>query len=402
VTTVERDLTDCAPDEGRARTDRDFVERTTVGWHVLFGVMVTVTAVIVVAHDDGPLPLVLLGVLVVAYVVVALPSDGRPSVARSVVYLSIAYAVLCALAWIDPTTLVLLFALYPQAFLLLDRSASIAATVVLSIGWNLVLVARQHWTPEAWGLQTLSAAGNILFALVIGLFIDGLIREGRARKQLLGELREAQAELAAAERQAGALAERERLARDIHDTLAQGFTSIVMLSQAGEAAASRGDTVSAQRRFGEIQETARENLAEARALVGALAPPALGEAGLPGSLERIVARYRAETGVDAVAAVQGEARALAPTSEVTALRATQECLANARRHAGARRVEVTLAYDEDGATVTVQDDGRGFDPGSGRHGYGLDGLRARVESVGGLLAVTSAPGEGTTVRVRVP
>ena len=399
---MDTDQADCAREGDRAYAERDFAERTMIGWHILFGVMVVATAVITIANGDGPLPLALLAVLVIAYVATTLPTGGRPSLARSVVYLGVAYTVLCALTWIDPASLVLLFALYPQAFLLLDRRGSIAATVVLSIAWNLVLVARQHWTPEAWGVQTLSALGNILFALVVGLFIDGLIRESRARRMLLAELREAQAELAVAERAAGALGERERLARDIHDTLAQGFTSIVMLSQAGEAAASRGDTATAQRRFGEIQETARENLAEARALVGALAPPALTEAGLPGSLERIVARYRAETGVDAVAAVQGEARPLAPTSEVTALRATQECLANARRHAGAQHVEVTLAYDEDGATVTVQDDGRGFDPGSDRHGYGLDGLRARVESVGGLMAVTSAPGEGTTVRVRVP
>ena len=81
-----------------------------------------------------------------------------------------------------------------------------------------------------------------------------------------------------AEREAGALEERERLARDIHDTLAQGFTSIVMLAQAGEAAADRADMDTSKRRFTEIQETARDNLAEARALVGALAPPPLAEA----------------------------------------------------------------------------------------------------------------------------
>lgn len=396
------DSTQCAPDGAATDGERDFAQRTIVGWHLLFGVMVAATAVILIGNGDGPLPVALLALLVLAYVGLAVRTTLRPPVGVAVAYLAISYTILFALTWIDPASLVLLFAMYPQAFLLLERRGSIIATVVLSVGWNVVLVARQHWTPEAWGVQTLTAAGNILFALVIGLFIDGLVRESRERKRLLGELREAQAELAAAEREAGALAERERLARDIHDTLAQGFTSIVMLSQAGESAAARGDGETAQRRFAEIQETARENLAEARALVGALAPPALAEAGLPGSLERIVARWRAETGVDAVVSMHGEARPLAPTSEVTALRATQECLANARRHAQAQHVEVALAYDEDGATVTVHDDGQGFDPAADRHGYGLDGLRARVESVGGLLAVSSEPGAGTTVRVRVP
>jgi signal transduction histidine kinase len=399
---VSQDRDDCATDASRPRSERDFAERTMVGWHVLYAVMVAATAVILVGNGDGLLPLALLGVLVVAYLALGLRRTSRPRAGYAIAYLAVACVVLCVLTWIDPAALVLLFALYPQAFLLLDRRGAIVATVVLSVAWNLVLVARQHWTPEAWGIQSLSAAGNILFALVIGLFIDGLVRESRERQRLLAELQSAQAELAAAEREAGALAERERLARDIHDTLAQGFTSIVMLSQAGESAALRDDSATARRRFAEIQETARENLAEARALVGALAPPALAEAGLPGSLERIVARYRAETGVDAVVVVNGPARPLAPTSEVTALRATQECLANARRHAHAHHVEVALAYDEDGATVTVHDDGRGFDAGAERHGYGLDGLRARVESVGGLMAVTSEPGAGTTVRVRVP
>jgi len=380
----------------------DFAARTLLGWHVLFGLMVAATLAISLANGDGPLAVVLLVVLVTAYLLLGLSALRRQSMALAVAYLAVAWAVLLVLEAHDPAALVLLFALYPQVFVLLPRSGAIAATVVLTLAFSLVLVGLNGWTRDAWLWNGLAAIGYIVFALVIGLFIDGLIRESRLNRRLLAELRETQADLAAAEREAGALEERERIARDIHDTIAQGFTSIVMLSQAGEAAASRGDTASAQRRFGEIQETARENLAEARALVGALAPPALTEAGLPGSLERIVARYRAETGVDAVAAVQGEARPLAPTSEVTALRATQECLANARRHAGAQHVEVTLAYDEDGATVTVQDDGRGFDPGSDRHGYGLDGLRARVESVGGLMAVTSAPGEGTTVRVRVP
>lgn len=389
-------------DPGRAGEERDFAERTLVGWHVLFAVMVVADAVILLGNGDGPLPLALLAVLVVAYLLLAMPAFRRDNAPRGFAYLAVAFVVLLVLTWLDPASLVLLFALYPQVFVLLDRRWSIVAVVVMTVGWNVVLVARQHWTPGAWGIQSLTAAGNILFALVIGLFIDGIVRESRDRKRLLAELREAQAELAAAEREAGAMAERERLARDIHDTLAQGFTSIVMLSQAGQAAAARGDAPGAERRLAEIQETARENLAEARALVGAMSPPVLAEAGLPGSLERIVARYRAETGVDAELVVQGDPRPLASASEVTALRAAQECLANARRHAEPCRVSVLLAYDEDGATVTVHDDGVGFDPEAARHGYGLDGLQARVESVGGVMAVDTAPGDGTTVRVRVP
>jgi len=297
---------------------------------------------------------------------------------------------------------VLLFALYPQVFVLLPRRGAIAATVILTLAFSLVLVGLNGWTRDAWLWNGLAAVGYIVFALVIGLFIDGLIRESRLNRTLLAELRETQAELASAEREAGALEERERIARDIHDTIAQGFTSIVMLSQAGESALGRGDDDNAARRFAEIQETARDNLAEARALVAAMAPPSLERDGLVGALRRLSERYAAETGVPVRFSVVGTPRALAPSSEVTALRAAQESLANARRHSGARAIEVVLTFDEDGATVTVTDDGIGFDPGAPRDGFGLDGLASRVQVVGGLVDVTSAAGSGTRVRVRVP
>ena len=380
----------------------DFAARTLLGWHVLFGLMVAATLAISLANGDGPLAVVLLVVLVTAYLLLGLSALRRQSMALAVAYLAVAWAVLLVLEAHDPAALVLLFALYPQVFVLLPRSGAIAATVVLTLAFSLVLVGLNGWTRDAWLWNGLAAVGYIVFALVIGLFIDGLIRESRLNRRLLAELRETQTELAAAEREAGALEERERIARDIHDTIAQGFTSIVMLSQAGESALGRGDDDNAARRFAEIQETARDNLAEARALVAAMAPPSLERDGLVGALRRLSERHAAETGVPVLFSVVGVPRPLAPSSEVTALRAAQESLANVRRHAGAASISLVLTFDEDGATVTVVDDGIGFDPAAPRGGYGLDGLASRVQVVGGLVDVTSAAGSGTRVRVRVP
>jgi len=380
----------------------DFAARTLVGWHVLFGLMVAAALAISLANDDGAIAVVLLAVLVAAYVLLGLTALRRQSMVLAVAYLAVAWAVLLVLEAHDPAALVLLFALYPQVFVLLPRRGAIAATVVLTLAFSLVLVGLNGWTRDAWLWNGLAAVGYIVFALVIGLFIDGLIRESRLNRTLLAELRETQAELATAEREAGALEERERIARDIHDTIAQGFTSIVMLSQAGESALGRGDDGNAARRFAEIQETARDNLAEARALVAAMAPPSLERDGLVGALRRLSERHATETGVPVRFSVLGRPRSLAPSSEVTALRAAQESLANARRHADATEIEVVLTFDEDGATVTVVDDGVGFDPGAPRNGFGLDGLASRVQVVGGLVDVTSAAGSGTRVRVRVP
>jgi signal transduction histidine kinase len=378
---------------------RDFAERTVVGWHVLFGLMVAVTGFFLVADGSAWPGLALLVVLVAGYVVLAGPG-ARCHDWRRVAYIVIAIVVLGLLTWIDPASLVLLFALYPQCFMLLERRASILAVVALTMVWNLELIARDGWSLESWGLHSVTSIGNIVFALVIGLFIDGLVRESKQRKQLLGELHAAQAELAAAEREAGALAERERIARDIHDTLAQGLTSIVMLSQAADSAAAGGDTAGVSARLAQIQATARENLAEARALVGAMSPPALDGPGLVDALQRLTARECGDAHVTFT--VSGSPRPLAPSSEVAALRATQEALTNAARHSTATHVAVALTYDEDGAMVSIDDDGRGFDVSTAPSGYGLSGLAARVEQVGGIARVESSPGCGTKVRVRVP
>ncbi len=385
-----------------ATEERDFAERTLVGWHVLFGAMVVATAVLTAVDGDAAYIVPLLFVLVAAYVLVWFPRKGCASLKRSIPFLALACVVLALMAYRNPASLVILFALYPLGFVLLDRRGAIITTIAITLTFTVTLAARDGFSREAVLLNGFTAVGNIVFALVIGLFIDGIVRESRRRKELLEQLQATQGELAALEREAGAVAERERIARDIHDTLAQGFTSIVMLSQAGEAAAVEGQGSEAAARLRQIQETAREGLAEARALVGAMTPPALEGDRLPDALARLVDRFARDTGVAADFTVDGEPGSLSATSDVVALRATQEALANVRKHAGATRVQVRLTYDEDGATVSVSDDGAGFDPASPRPGYGLDGLAQRVESVGGLSSVESSPGAGTRVRVRVP
>jgi signal transduction histidine kinase len=382
--------------------ERDFAERTILGWHALFGVIVAFSGVILASAGHASLAVPLLAVLVLAYALVAVPGARRGSTRAVVTYLALAYLVLAVLAWQDESALLLLFALYPQGFLLLPRRGSIIATIVLTSVFTLELIAQDGWTGEAVAWRGLMAVGNLVVALIIGLFIDGLIRESSSRKQLVDELRATQAELAVAEREAGATAERERLAREIHDTLAQGFTSIVVLAQTAEAAMLAGEAPEATRRLAEIQRTARENLAEARALVGSMAPPELQSRGLAEALERVSRRHSERTGVPVDFRVEGDVRPLPSSSEVAALRAAQELLANAGRHAGASRITVVLRFDEDGATVAVTDDGRGFDPAAPRSGFGLDGLAARIEEAGGLSEIRSTPGGGTSARVRVP
>lgn len=225
----------------------------------------------------------------------------------------------------------------------------------------------------------------------------------------LGNLRLA-AHAAAQGRTAGVLAERQRLAHEIHDTLAQGFTSIVTQLEAAEQALEHDVHVTASH-LDRAKRTARDSLGAARRTVEALRPQPLDQVALPDALRAVVRRWRDSLTVPPVVAVVVDG---APTQAAAAvddvlLRVTQEALANAGRHAGADRVTVTLSYLEDLVVLDVQDDGVGFDvhpaptdDDVSTGGYGLVSMRERITLLGGTLVVESTPGDGTTVAASVP
>jgi signal transduction histidine kinase len=210
-------------------------------------------------------------------------------------------------------------------------------------------------------------------------------------------------------RQAAVLEERQRLAREIHDTLAQGFTSIVMHLEAAEQSLP-DELAKVHRHLDQARRAARVSLAQARQVVWALRPDILENDSLPAALERVTTRWAEGGGVKAHVATTGTAMPLPPDVEVTLLRATQEALANVRRHSCASQVAVTVSYMGDLVVLDVQDDGVGFDPAPADEpptrqaagGFGLTAMRERVEQLGGTLIVESSPGEGTTLVVEIP
>jgi signal transduction histidine kinase len=217
------------------------------------------------------------------------------------------------------------------------------------------------------------------------------------------------AELAAAERQAGTLGERQRLAHEIHDTLAQDVTSVVTLLEATEAELAPGQAA-ARRHLDHALRTARDTLAEARRFVWALQPQALDPGSLAEALERLAETLADETGMTARFLVIGAPQPLSAQAEIALLRAAQEGTANTRKHARAGEAVLTLSYMDDRVTLDVRDDGRGFDvaattDGDRRDvtgGLGLRGLTVRLAMLGGGLEVESAPGEGTVLVAQVP
>jgi signal transduction histidine kinase len=231
---------------------------------------------------------------------------------------------------------------------------------------------------------------------------DQLAAANETRAGMAAENAGLQAQLLTQAREAGVLEERQRLAREIHDTIAQGLTGIVTQL---EAAQRTGDAAEHDRRIGNAKALARDSLAEARRSVEALRPQVLENARLPEALAAEAARWSATSGVAADVTTTGDARPLHPEVEVALLRVGQEALANVGKHASASRVALTLSYMEDQVRLDVLDDGSGFskdDVGPAEGGFGLVGMDQRVRRLSGQLEIESEPGRGTAVSASVP
>ena len=230
-----------------------------------------------------------------------------------------------------------------------------------------------------------------------------LAEANRRQQEMIAENAGLQAQLLTQAREAGVLEERQRMAREIHDTLAQGLTGIITQL---EAAQRSGQDTERDRRIGNATRLARASLAEARRSVQALRPQALEGARLPDALATEAARWSATSGVHAEVTTTGEARPLHPEVEVTLLRVAQEALANVAKHAGASHAGVTLSYMEDVVTLDVRDDGAGFEdhqaPVGADGGFGLTAMRQRVQRLAGQLEIESELGAGTAVSASVP
>lgn len=301
----------------------------------------------------------------------------------------------------------------------------LAAGLLLRLRWAVALavaVLAGAILSPALHHGAVSDAG-VIGPVVGGVFAFGacraylrLVADAEERRRLIASLHRAheemlalQDELARTQRDSGAGAERTRLSRDIHDTVAQSVSSIGMLAR---GVLETGPPEHAHRALQQIDQLARDGLTDIRRIVNALMPAELEQAALPAALRRMLDRLRTETGVDAELRVDGTIPALPTAVEVALLRTAQSGLANVRSHANARRVVVTLADGEDIILLDITDDGRGFDTvrweagvnraGGDGSGYGLRAMRERLRELGGGLDVESAPGEGTSLAAHLP
>ncbi len=345
-------------------------------WLVLAGAAVLGAAYLTrrLVADHAAWPYVWIAVVVVLWVILTLVA---PSFAWTAV--PVAFAVLQVLPFAYAVTVV------------------VVMTAVVSVAWSRI-------TDD---LDPTVLVGPVGIAIVTVLSYRALEREARTRQILIDELTEAQSDLAVAQRRSGALAERTRLSREIHDSVGQGLSSITLLLGAAEQDWDRRPAA-ARQHVATAGVVAREGLDEVRRVVRDLAPADLeddasGEA-LPAALGRVAAT--GAHGVDVQVRVHGEPVGVPPAVASALVRSARGALANVVEHAGATRAVVSLTYLSDEVLLDVRDDGHGFDPTrpgarNGR-GRGLDGIRERADDLGGSADIESAPGEGTTVSVRFP
>ena len=327
-----------------------------------------------------------LWVFVLAWFTIGMRACYRP--VPTTIFITIVIACAGVATAFSPSMATIQAIAYPIAWVFIERMrVAIVANVLLALAVGVGFVI-SIGTSEAALVQIVATlALSLGFSMAMGLWITRIFELSHERQQLIEQLQAAQGQLEVLHRDAGATSERERLAREIHDTIAQSLTGIVLLAQRAQGEFAAGGAALGEQ-LALLESGARDALAETRALVAATASANLVDGGVAAALERLGERFTRETDITVEVTIRGSV-AMDRDAEVAVLRCAQEGLANVRKHARADAASVTLEVDDTTALLTVTDDGVGFDTAAASSGFGLPGLRERLTLVGGSLAVTS-------------
>lgn len=335
-------------------------------------------------------------VLVVAYL--AYGHRGYDSPRAAAAFLPLVVVAALVLPAVVPSTAFVQCIVFPLVWV---QSERVRTAVLLSIAVGVAsgIGLQVSEGPDALVSTLLIEGISVIGACAMGVWISSVAGLSEERRQLVEELRATQQSLADANRTAGIASERERLAREIHDTVAQNLAGIVMLTERarGDLANDRSDAL--EERLTVLEESARAALEESRVLVAAGAAGMTHDS-LAGALHRLAERHTRETG--AVVTVDASDCVLDRDAQVVLLRVAQEALSNVRAHAGSASAQIRLLAGDGQTVLRVTDDGAGFDPEQPTAGHGLRGLRERLALAGGTCAITSALGRGTVVEATLP
>jgi signal transduction histidine kinase len=362
--------------------------------HLGFAVLLVASVVRYVMRHSPADNLLILGLAAAAsllYAVVAvLARRGGPGLAWMFALVAV-WAVLVIAA---PS-----FAWCSFALFFLCRSALAGTAAYVAAGITAAATAAGLFKMSN-GTDLAMLLGPLAVGLMLTLVYDRIQHDAEAQRRLHAEVSRAQGQLAASERRAGTIAERERVSREIHDTVTQGLASSLLLL---EAAGRAWPSAAAQAELRQATALLRGNLSETRSLVHELASPGLDASPLPEALLLAARQYVPEARL----LVTGEPRPVSADVRHALLRVVQSAVSNVRLHASANAATVTLGFLPEAVTLDIYDDGAGFDPAaaappSDAGGYGLRAMRQRVEQLRGVFSVESAPGEGTIVAAQLP
>lgn len=404
-----------------------------IAGHLLFAVLLVIGTVRAVAGSPltstGPVAPLALAVAIAAWYVAGAVRIANPDAAAPAmdlwarVWLAGLLAFWLALVGVSGEFIWLAFLLVMLVWHLLPRRAAVPIDVAVAV----VTVVAFAWHQGAVQVgAVLGPIVGIASAVVMTEIYQRLRAQSEERRRLVDELMRTQAALAERERETGRLAERERLARDIHDTVGQSLSSVILLLRAALTDTAQADTAQADTAQADTErdnaaraheahriqlQTALDStlaaLGETRRLVRGLAPESIEKQGLRTALTALAEETRV-LGLRATFSEHGSTQALTRQCEVALLRAAQESVANARNHGDAETVTITLTYQDDEAAVDIVDDGGGFDTGTpvrsreDGSGYGLSAMRARIAECAGSVEIESEVGGGTAVRASVP
>lgn len=323
----------------------------------------------------------------------------------------LAWLFVLTLVWVLmlPIVPVSIYIVFPLFFLFLQVMPDVRGIIAIVGATSVAIVSQYPVGLTLGGVMGPSVAA--LVTIAIDYAFRTLWRVNNEKQELIDQLIETRSQLAEIERNAGIAEERQRIAHEIHDTVAQGLSSIQMLLHVAEQEiVARGleeDDLAGSplHKIRLARTTASDNLSEARAMIAALQPAALSKTSLEGALHRVTAPL---LGINFVINVDGDERQLPMKTEATLLRIAQGAIGNVAKHSEAKNCHVTLTYEMDQVRLDVVDDGVGFEPErvrqqpAGLGHIGLSAMRQRAQELNGEVIVESAHGQGTAVSVALP
>lgn len=315
---------------------------------------------------------------------------------RGTLYLLPGWLIWAGLIFLANQSLMLIGIFLPLVFSRFPIRWATGITIFQTLGLYFLYI--MLYPTKNWFLILMIILGLLTIATIMGAFISSIIIQSTERQRLIDELTRSRADLMRVEREAGRLTERQRLARDIHDTLAQHFTSIIMHL----SAAQHSNFGAVQTQVQQAEEAARDGLDEIRRIIWDMQPEQIEKASLVEAVEELAARWSAENSVQVKMKVTGTPRSLTSSAETALLRISQEAMHNINKHAQAKNVNITFSFMEDIFVMDIADDGMGFDPSKTSRGFGLKTMRDRIEELNGTLTIESEPGGGTAIAVSLP